>query len=77
MVTRSNADVDNTSEQALQSALDLFRNKSELANFQITTYVYDPLIGMKSMTPPSGIREIYQYDSAGRLIRSPMKTEMF
>lgn len=67
MVTRSDADTDSTSEQALQNALDLFRNKAELAGFQITTYVYDPLVGMKSMTPPSGIREIYQYDKAGRL----------
>jgi len=67
MVTRSDADTDGTSEQALQNALDLFRNKAELAGFQITTYVYDPLVGMKSMTPPSGIREIYQYDKAGRL----------
>jgi len=67
MVTRSDADTDSTSEQVLQNALDLFRNKAELAGFQITTYVYDPLVGMKSMTPPSGIREIYQYDKAGRL----------
>lgn len=67
MVTRSDADTDSTSEQVLQNALDIFRNKAELVGFRITTYVYDPLVGMKSMTPPSGIREIYQYDKAGRL----------
>lgn len=55
------------SEQSLTSALDLFRNNSALSGFQITTYTYDPLIGVRSITPPSGIREIYQYDTANRL----------
>jgi len=55
------------SEQSLISALDLFRNNAALAGYQITTYSYDPLIGVKSITPPSGIRELYKYDSANRL----------
>ncbi|SHM01975.1 hypothetical protein [Chryseobacterium polytrichastri] len=67
IVSKSDADIDVSSEQSFQNALDLFRNNSALGNYQITTYVYDPLIGMKSMTPPSGIREMYQYDKAGRL----------
>ncbi|KQT27037.1 hypothetical protein ASG22_20490 [Chryseobacterium sp. Leaf405] len=67
IVSKSDADIDVSSEQSFQSALDLFRNNSNLGNYQINTYVYDPLIGMKSMTPPSGIREMYQYDKAGRL----------
>ncbi|QIY92399.1 RHS repeat protein [Chryseobacterium gallinarum] len=67
IVTKSNATV--ISEQALQSALDLFRNNSNLGKYQITTYVYDSLSRIKSSTPPSGIREIYQYDFAGRLDR--------
>ncbi|MBK1897507.1 hypothetical protein [Chryseobacterium paridis] len=67
IVAKSDADKDDISEQSLQNALSLFRNNSNLANYQITTYVYDPLIGMKSMTPPSGIREIYKYDNANRL----------
>ncbi|ANF49244.1 hypothetical protein A0O34_01125 [Chryseobacterium glaciei] len=67
IVSKSDADVDAGSEQALQNALDLFRNNTNLGNYQITTYVYDPLIGMKSMTPPSGIRELYKYDNANRL----------
>jgi YD repeat-containing protein len=33
----------------------------------ISTYAYDPLIGVTSITPPSGVREIYKYDSANRL----------
>ncbi|MGG5209932.1 hypothetical protein ACQWU4_13455 [Chryseobacterium sp. MIQD13] len=55
------------SEQSLISTLDLFRNNSALSGYQVSTYTYDPLIGVKSITPPSGIREIYKYDTANRL----------
>jgi hypothetical protein len=55
------------SEQSLITALDLFRNDSALSAYQISTYTYDPLIGVRSIIPPSGIREIYIYDTANRL----------
>jgi hypothetical protein len=55
------------SEQSLISALDVFRNNAVLSGYQITTYSYDPLIGVRSITPPSGIRELYKYDTANRL----------
>lgn len=55
------------SEDALITALNVFRTNSTLSNFQITTYSYDPLIGVRSITPPSGIREVYTYDAANRL----------
>ncbi|MCT3918047.1 hypothetical protein HZQ04_18500, partial [Elizabethkingia anophelis] len=66
------SDADNTqgtdqSEQALIEALDILRNNTALSTYQITTYTYNPLIGVTSITPPSGIREIYKYDSANRL----------
>lgn len=67
IVAKSDADVNDTTELQLQNALDAFRTLPQFAGFQITTYVYDPLIGMKSTTPPSGIRAVYRYDSAGRL----------
>ncbi|MPS66731.1 MAG: hypothetical protein DI622_09285 [Chryseobacterium sp.] len=54
-------------EIALLSTLNTFRTDASLAGYQITTYTYDPLIGVRSITPPSGIREVYIYDSAGRL----------
>ncbi|NHQ68850.1 RHS repeat protein, partial [Elizabethkingia miricola] len=55
------------SEQALVGALDILRNNTALSAYQITTYTYNPLIGVTSITPPSGVREIYKYDSANRL----------
>lgn len=54
-------------ELDLLIALDAFRKDLGLYNYQITTYTYDPLIGVTSITPPSGIREVYLYDSANRL----------
>ncbi|WP_294237331.1 hypothetical protein [Chryseobacterium sp. sg2396] len=54
-------------ETALLNALDAFRKDPTLANYQVTTYSYDPLIGVRSITPPSGIREVYIYDAANRL----------
>ncbi len=67
IVLKSNADKDTLSETELVKALDLFRSNTTLKNFQITTYTYDPLIGVTTTTPPNGIREIYQYDKSGRL----------
>ncbi|SDE77933.1 RHS repeat domain-containing protein [Epilithonimonas hungarica] len=52
-------------EQNLVDALDTFRKG--LSSYQVTTYSYDPLIGVRSVTPPSGQREYYTYDDAGRL----------
>ncbi|WNI39016.1 hypothetical protein [Chryseobacterium sp. SG20098] len=68
IVTASNTDASamaNNDESAFLSVLNTFKNA--LPNYQITTYTYDPLIGVRSITPPSGIRENYIYDSAGRL----------
>ena len=72
IVNASNNDAQtgtDASEQSLISALDLFRNNSALATYQISTYTYDPLIGVTSITPSSGIREIYKYDTANRLAK--------
>jgi hypothetical protein len=70
IVNASNNDAQlstDASDQSLISALNLFRNNSSLSAYQISTYTYDPLIGVRSITPPSGIREIYIYDTANRL----------
>lgn len=54
-------------ETAFLNALELFRKDVSLSGYQVITYSHDPLIGVRSITPPSGIREIYLYDSAYRL----------
>lgn len=54
-------------ESTLITKLDQFRNNTELADYMVTAYTYDPLIGVRSITPPSGIREVYMYDTANRL----------
>jgi len=55
----------NNDETALLNAFRNFRNS--LPDYQITTYSYDPLIGVRSISAPSGITEFYTYDSAHRL----------
>jgi YD repeat-containing protein len=66
----SNADFDNClgadcKEQLLRNALNTFRNSLE--NAFITTYTYNPLVGVTSITDPKGISTYYEYDAANRL----------
>jgi len=67
IIAASDADINAGTEQTLIDKLDAFRKNTALQNAQIATYTCDPLIGLTSITPPSGIREIYKYDSANRL----------
>ncbi|WP_185290319.1 hypothetical protein [Chryseobacterium lactis] len=63
IVIKSNEDAtDPTKEAELLLALDNFRPQG-----LITTYTYDPLVGITTITQPSGIRELYIYDNANRL----------
>lgn len=55
----------NNDETAILNALATFRNS--YPRHHVTTFTYDLLIGVRSITPPSGIREVYIYDSANRL----------
>ncbi len=67
---KSNVDANKTpgsDESELITSLDAFRKSNQLLGYQITTYTYDPLIGVRSITSPNGIRENYYYDSANRL----------
>ncbi|WP_294284365.1 hypothetical protein [uncultured Chryseobacterium sp.] len=68
IVTASDNDAaDPTQENALLSALNTFRKEQALSGKPVSTYTYDPLIGVTSITPPSGVRQSYSYDAAGRL----------
>jgi len=69
IITKSNLDIDDSSEQNLSLALDAFRNNSNFTNFQITTYTHNPLIGVTSVTYPTGMKEFYKYDNANRLFQ--------
>lgn len=70
--TLSNNDNDRTqdnsgSEGALRVALNNLRNVPSLASAMITTYTYDPLIGITSITDPRGQSVFYEYDTFNRL----------
>ncbi len=64
--TLSNADNDNTiNEGALRTALNNLR--TALPNAMVTTYTYDPLIGVTSITDAKGETIYYHYDNFDRL----------
>ncbi|QRA43352.1 DUF5977 domain-containing protein [Chryseobacterium cucumeris] len=67
IIDKSDADIDATSEQDLLNAIDGLRKRPEMNGYQITSYTYNPLVGVTNIIPPSGIREQYLYDSSNRL----------
>ncbi|EDP71913.1 hypothetical protein FBALC1_12467 [Flavobacteriales bacterium ALC-1] len=72
--TKSNLDDDNCQdssscdEKNLRTALNALRNS--LPNAMVTTYTYDPLVGVTSMTDPNGNIVYYEYDNFNRLLRA-------
>jgi YD repeat-containing protein len=67
---RSNADNDNCTTNTCKEQLlrvDLNALRAVLPNAMITTYTYDPLIGVTSITDPKGDIITYIYDALGRL----------
>lgn len=67
IIAKSNEDVDAAREQALMISQDTFRESFATKKYRVTTYTYDPLIGVTGIIPPTGIREYYKYDSSNRL----------
>lgn len=58
-------DSENCNETNLRNAMDSLR--SSLINSMVTTYTYDPLIGVTSITNPRGETIYYEYDTLNRL----------
>ncbi|HCM34219.1 MAG TPA: hypothetical protein DF603_08730, partial [Chryseobacterium sp.] len=68
IVAASNDDgADPSKENILLTALSTFRKHQTMVGRKVTTYTHDPLIGVTSITQPSGIREVFSYDMFGRL----------
>ncbi len=65
LVNLSDADDSEADENALRTALDGLRNGLPYA--LVTTYTYDPLIGVTSITDPRGNTVYYEYDEFNRL----------
>lgn len=64
IISASDSDAGNPAlESNLISALDTLRNDAYFKDFQMATYTYDPLVGVTSLTPPSGVRELYIYNT--------------
>ncbi|OXE95151.1 hypothetical protein B0A64_24680, partial [Flavobacterium araucananum] len=66
----SNADDDNCmsndcNEQILRDKLNAFRGS--FPEYMITTYTYNPLVGVTSVTDTKGVSSYYEYDSVNRL----------
>jgi len=70
IVSKSNLDIDAISELTFRDVLNNLRNPlfaPNLSKSQITTYTYDPLIGVTSITDPRGETIYYHYDNFNRL----------
>ena len=59
-------DLEDVNESDL-SAINTLRNNSTFKNTMITTYDYDPLIGISVMKDARGRSTSYEYDAFGRL----------
>ncbi len=60
-------DDSDTKEAELRSALNNLRNLTVLKDAQVTTFTYDPHVGVTSITDPRGETLYYHYDEFNRL----------
>lgn len=67
VLAKSDLDTNATGENNLRTALATLRNHANLSNAMVTTYTYDPLVGVTSITDPRGNVVYYEYDGFNRL----------
>lgn len=73
IVNASNEDADattateNAKEKLLIDALNTFRNDPAMKNFMVSSFTYNPLIGVTNTISANGMMESYVYDSYNRL----------
>ena len=63
----SDNDTTAAAETTLRNELNKLRAHSQLANAQLSTYTYDPYIGVTSITDVRGYTTYYSYDNQHRL----------
>ena len=66
-ITSSNFDTSETTENTLRTKLENLRSAFGI-QAMVTTYTYDPLIGVTSITDTRGETFFYEYDSLNRLL---------
>lgn len=66
--TASNTETNATTESNLRADLDFIRAQSYFSNSMVTTYTYDPGIGVTTVTDPKGYVMYYEYDQHNRLL---------
>ena len=67
IIAKSNLDDSLTDEDNLRTSLNNLRNVTALSGALITTFTYDPQIGITSVTDAMGQTIYYQYDQFNRL----------
>ncbi|MBW1295236.1 hypothetical protein [Aquimarina litoralis] len=66
---RAGSNTENTlgEENTMRGQFETLRTKPFFANGQMSYYIYDPMVGVKSMTDPRGYTMFYEYDTLNRL----------
>ena len=67
--TTSNSENSISEENTLRTQLKNLRDNAFFANAQVTTYTYNPSVGVTSMTDPRGYVMYYEYDNFHRLAK--------
>lgn len=65
-ISASDMDSNTASENILRDRLQDIREHPYFQDARVTTYTYDPLIGVTSMTDPKGYTVYYEYDELNR-----------